>query len=85
MMKEMMIKAMVAVQTQLHYFAKKEKGAVDIVAIVILIAVAIGLAIIFRRQLVTLLGNWFGQIGDAGDQAVANGASGNEGHISLLF
>lgn len=69
-MKDLMIKAYIAVQTQLHYFAKKERGAVDIVAIVILIAIAIALAIIFRAQLSNLLNGWFNDIGDKGSQAI---------------
>lgn len=77
-MNERLMAAFVAFQTRLHYFAKREKGAVDIVAIVILIAVAIGLAVIFRKQLVGLLNKWFGSIGTAGDEAIANGASGAE-------
>lgn len=75
-MKEKMISLYIAAQTELNYFLKKEKGAVDIVAIVILIAVAIGLAVIFRKQLVGLLEGWFGSIGTAGDAAIADGAGG---------
>lgn len=76
-MSEKLIAAFVAVQTQLHYFAKKERGAVDIVAVVILIAVAIGLAVIFRKQLVGLLTQWFGEIGTGGSNAISDGVAGN--------
>lgn len=62
------------IQTAISTFKNEEKGAVDIVAIVILIAVAIGLVAIFRNQLSTLLQRWFGSIGDAGDAGVSQGA-----------
>ena len=75
-MQDKLIAMYVAAQTRINYFIKKEKGAVDIVAIVILIAVAIGLAVIFRKQLVGLLTKWFSSIGTAGDEAITNGASG---------
>lgn len=58
------------IQTAISNFKNEEKGAVDIVAIVILIAVAIGLVAIFRNQLNELLQRWFGSIGTAGDDAV---------------
>lgn len=75
-MQEKLIAMYIAAQTKIDYFIKKEKGAVDIVAIVILIAVAIGLAVIFRKQLTTLLEQWFGKIGTAGGEAIDNGAAG---------
>lgn len=76
-MQEKMIALYIAAQTKLNYFIKKEKGAVDIVAIVILIAVAIGLAVIFRKQLTGLLKEWFGSIGTAGTGAIEDGVAGN--------
>lgn len=76
-MQEKMIAMYVAVQNAVYNFKNKEKGAVDIVAIVILIAVAIGLAVIFRKQLTGLLREWFGTIGTAGDSAIKDGVAGN--------
>lgn len=63
------------IQTAISTFKNEEKGAVDIVAIVILIAVAIGLVAIFRNQLSELLQRWFGSIGDAGTDAVDQGTN----------
>lgn len=71
-MKNKMIKAYCDITTAIDSFIHKERGAVDVVAIVILIAVAIGLAIIFRHQLEDLLSQWFGSIGDKGSQAINN-------------
>lgn len=76
-MQEKLIAMYVAAYNKIYCFIRKEKGAVDIVAIVILIAVAIGLAVIFRKQLTTLLNRWFESIGSAGDQAIGNGVAGN--------
>lgn len=73
-MQEKLIAMYIAAQTKIDYFIKKEKGAVDIVAIVILIAVAIGLAVFFKDQLRDLLERWFGSIGGAGDTAIQQGA-----------
>lgn len=58
-MQEKMIALYVAAQTKINYFLKKEKGAVDVVAIVILIAVAIGLAVIFKDRIGELLTKMF--------------------------
>lgn len=63
------------IQTAISTFKNEEKGAVDIVAIVILIAVAIGLVAIFRNQLSELLQRWFGSIGTAGTDAVDQGTN----------
>lgn len=46
----------------LQSFAKEEKGAVDIVAIVVLIGIAILLAAMFRDQVGDLLNTLFGII-----------------------
>lgn len=73
-MQEKLIAMYIAAQTKIDYFIKKEKGAVDIVAIVILIAVAIGLAILFKDKLTEMLERWFGNIGGAGDKAIQQGA-----------
>lgn len=69
-MKNKMISAYLTVYNAIYDFKNKDRGAVDIVAIVILIAVAIGLAVVFRKQLSGLLSNWFGKIESAGNGAV---------------
>lgn len=73
-MQDKLIALYVAAQTRINYFLKKERGAVDIVAIVILIAVAIGLAVLFKDQLSGMLTDWFGDIKGAGGEAVKKGA-----------
>lgn len=73
-MQDKLIALYVAAQTKINYFVKKERGAVDIVAIVILIAVAIGLAVLFRDQLSSMLGEWFDTIKGAGGSAINKGA-----------
>ncbi len=52
-------------------FLEEERGAVDIVAIVILIAVAVGLALLFREQITKVLDNLFGQI-EQGTEGIAS-------------
>ena len=49
--------ALVVLQTKIEAFFKKEDGAVDIVAIVVLIGVAVLLAIVFKDALGELIGN----------------------------
>lgn len=43
-------------------FFSKEDGAVDIVAIVILIAIAVGVALLFKDQIANLIKNIFSTI-----------------------
>lgn len=74
-MQHKLIKMYAKIQTAISNFKNEEKGAVDIVAIVILIAVAIGLVAIFRNQLSGLLQRWFGTIGTAGEDAVNQGTN----------
>ena len=47
-----------------------DEGAVDIVAIVVLIGIVVVLAILFRKQLVELLERLFKAIGITADEAV---------------
>ena len=42
-------------KVKLNAFFRKENGAVDIVAIVILIAIAVGLGLIFKNQILDLI------------------------------
>lgn len=51
-------------------FFTDEKGAVDIVAIVVLIGIAVLLALVFKDQLATLLEKLFETIGDNAVDAV---------------
>lgn len=46
-------------------FLEEERGAVDIVAIVVLIGIAVALALFFREQIGKTLDNIFNQVNDA--------------------
>lgn len=52
-------------------FAKEEKGAVDIVAIVVMIGIAVLLAVLFRTQITQLLNTLFETISGNAEQAVS--------------
>lgn len=54
---------------QIKQFLKEERGAVDIVAIVVLIAIAVMLALFFRDQISSLLSTLFGNINEAAAKA----------------
>ncbi len=74
MMMQSMIAAGVYLQTKLKAFFTKEDGAVDIVAIVVLIGIAVLLALVFKDRLQTLLETLFGTITDSATSAVSGGA-----------
>lgn len=61
----------------MHCFLTDEEGAVDIVAIVVLIGIAVLLALIFQKELETLIKNLFATIGGNAEDAV-NGTTGTE-------
>ena len=69
-----MIAAGVYLQMKMKAFFTKEDGAVDIVAIVVLIGIAVLLALVFQKQLTDLIEKLFGSItGNALD--AVNGTS----------
>ena len=51
-------------------FKKQERGAVDLVVIVVLIGIGIILAVFFRHNIERILGTLFGDIEQAGHNAV---------------
>ena len=51
-------------------FLKEERGAVDIVAVVVLIGIAVALAVIFRGQIEKILNGLLKSIGDSANKAV---------------
>ena len=55
---------------QLKAFRREERGAVDIVAIVVMIGIAVALAVIFRTQIQGLLENLFGTISSNATSAI---------------
>lgn len=50
---------------------KEERGAVDIVAIVVLIGIAVALAMLFKDQITTIMNNLFQNISDAASDATS--------------
>ncbi len=58
---------------KLRQLISDEKGAVDIVAIVVLIGIAVLLAVIFKDQIAGLLESLFGTITDNATKAVNSG------------
>lgn len=65
--------AAMTVSTKIRAFAKEEKGAVDIVAIVVLIGIAVLLAATFKTSIGTLLEQLFGEITSGATDAVKGG------------
>ena len=60
----------VMVYCGLQSFVKEEKGAVDIVAVVVLIGIAVVLAVLFRTQIEGLLNTLFESINQNAADAV---------------
>lgn len=54
-------------------FKREERGAVDIVAIVVMIGIAVILAVLFRNQVTQLLESLFGTITQNAQDAVGGG------------
>ena len=57
---------------KLRNFFESEKGAVDIIAIVVLIGIVVLVAIVFKDQLVKLINDLFEAIGLQSKQAVTD-------------
>lgn len=51
-------------------FLKEERGAVDIVAVVVLIGIAVALAVLFRTQIEGILNSLFESISGGVEEAV---------------
>lgn len=51
-------------------FFEKEDGEVNVVAIVVLIAVAVVLALLFKDQVIGILNTLFGKIGPKAEEAL---------------
>lgn len=65
-----LMNAIIALQCKVNAFVEKEKGAVDIVAIVVLMGIVVLVAIIFRKQLENLINNLFATIGQNATDAI---------------
>lgn len=62
------------VYSRIQVFAKEERGAVDIVAVVVLIGIAVALAVIFRGSIQKLLEDMFNSINTGAMDAVKSSA-----------
>ncbi len=65
-----LMNAIIALKCKTEAFMEKEKGAVDIVAIVVLMGIVVLVAIIFRKQLSNLINNLFSTIGGTASSAI---------------
>ncbi len=65
-----LMNAIIALQCKFNAFVEKEKGAVDIVAIVVLMGIVVLVAIIFRKQLENLINGLFNTIGQNATDAI---------------
>ena len=71
----LLIKGMIAkeaMKESVRDFFKKESGEVNVVAIIVLIAVAISIALIFKDQLTGLVNTLFEGLTKKGKDAVTN-------------
>ena len=59
-----------AAKGRIYRFFHEEDGAVDIVAIVVLIGIAVLLAVVFRQQITDLLNTLFDSINKTATEAV---------------
>ena len=55
---------------QINNFFTDEKGAVDLVTIVVLIGIAIAVAVIFKDRITKLVNDLFDQLGPKANQAI---------------
>jgi hypothetical protein len=67
--------APVVVRGRLREFISREDGEVNIVAVVVLIGIALILAILFRRQIQSLLEKLFDSINENAENAISEGMS----------
>lgn len=67
---EKIIEISIAAKCKLESFLTKEDGAVDIVAIVVLIGIVVLVAIIFRKAISNLINNLFKTIENNANNAV---------------
>lgn len=65
-----LMNAIIAAQFKVDEFIHKEKGAVDIVAIVVLIGIVVLVAVIFRKSLQNLINSLFNTINNTANEAV---------------
>lgn len=78
-------KMYIGMKIRMNNFLTNEDGAVDIVAIVVLIGVVVMVAIIFRDQLSELVGNLFSKINTNAEQKVTDAAKDPSNKIGGLI
>lgn len=74
-MLKLLDKMYIGMKNRMNNFLTNEDGAVDIVAIVVLIGVVVAVAIIFRDQLAKLVGNLFSKINTNAEKKVTEDAT----------
>lgn len=62
----------IAMQTRFNRFIHDEEGAVDIVAIVVLIGIVVLVAIVFKDEITKLIKDLFGKITNTASDAVTD-------------
>lgn len=60
----------IGAQCRIKAFLESEKGEVNIVTTVVLIGIAVGLAVLFKEQIVNLINNLFKVINNTANDAV---------------
>ncbi len=75
-MKKKLVSVYIKMKTALYFgvkeFKNNEIGAVNVVEIVVIIGIAVVLAVLFRRQIQSLLETLFGSINDNAAEAIEN-------------
>lgn len=71
-MKNLCISAYAKMMSMLHAFRSEERGAVDIVAIVVMIGIAVVVAVVFKGAIINLVNNLFDKIGKSAETAISS-------------
>lgn len=64
-------KMFIVIAAQLNAFVEEEKGAVDLITIVVLIGIAIVLAVVFKEQMKGILETLLGNISNSASSAMS--------------
>lgn len=67
-MRELMFQAMMQAKQAFRRFRSEERGASDMVAVIVLIVIIIAVAAIFRKELVNIVNNVMKDLSDATKQ-----------------
>ncbi len=69
-MKDLLLFFYCAMAVKMDEFKKEERGAVDLVTIVVLIGIVIVIAVIFRSRITDLINNLFDTIDEGAQDAI---------------